>query len=50
LQALEEAMQKLEPGIEVYSYNKGNASMPASEELLSTITKECHAVVAAYGH
>ena len=50
LQALEEAMQKLEPGIEVYSYNKGNAYMPASEELLSTITRECHAVVAAYGH
>jgi len=50
LRALEEAMQKLEPGIEVHSYNKGNASVPANDELLDTITKECHAVVAAYGH
>ena len=50
LHALEEAMQELEPGIEVHSYNKGNASVPANDELLGTITNKCHAVVAAYGH
>ena len=50
LEALEEAMQALEPGVETRSYNKGNASVPADEELLGKITKECHAVVAAYGH
>ena len=50
LEALEEAMQSLEPGIEARSYNKGNASIPANSELLGQITDECHAVVAAYGH
>ena len=31
-------------------YNKGNASIAASPELLSSITSDCQAVVAAYGH
>jgi hypothetical protein len=50
LNALQETMQELEPGIEVHSYNKGNASVPANDELLGTMTHECDAVVAAYGH
>lgn len=50
LDALNEAMQALEPGIEVYSYNKGNASIPANDEILGDIEENCHAVVAAYGH
>ena len=50
LDALHEAMRDLEPGIEVRSYNKGNASVPASEELLGAIRDDCNAVVAAYGH
>jgi len=48
--ALEAAMQDLEPGIEVYSYNKGNASVAAGDELLEDIRGSCHAVIAAYGH
>lgn len=50
LNELEGVMQALEPGIEVHSYNKGNASVPANDELLGKIQSECHAVVAAYGH
>ena len=44
------ALSALEPGIEKEFYNKGNASIAASPELLSTITSDCEAVVAAYGH
>lgn len=50
LDALNEAMKELEPGIEVYSYNKGNASIPANDEILGDIEDNCNAVVAAYGH
>ena len=50
LNEIQKAMQALEPGIEVHSYNKGNASMPANEEMISKIKSECQAVVAAYGH
>jgi hypothetical protein len=50
LNEVQKAMQALEPGIEVHSYNKGNASMSANEEMISKIKSECQAVVAAYGH
>lgn len=47
---LEAAMQALEPGIEVHAYDKGNASIPANDEMLGQMQSECQAVVAAYGH
>ncbi len=50
LHELGSAMQRIEPGITVTSYNKGNASIPASEQLLTEVTGHCAAVVAAYGH
>ena len=50
LQQLDSAMRELEPGIGGFLYNKGNASIPASEELLAEIVGKCSAVVAAYGH
>ena len=50
LHELANAMQALEPGIEVFPYNKGNASVPASDALLSEINSQCAAAVAAYGH
>jgi hypothetical protein len=50
LHELADAMQALEPGIKVFSYNKGNASVPASEKLLTEVHKDCSAAVAAYGH
>ena len=34
LNELQNAMQELEPGIEARAYNKGNASVPASDQLL----------------
>ncbi len=50
LALIAEVLQAREPGIKVQMYNKGNASVPASDELLAEITDQCEAVVAAYGH
>lgn len=44
------ALQRLVPGIAVQLWNKGNASMLASQQHLDEIEAECTAVVAAYGH
>ena len=44
------ALQNLRPGITVQAYNKGNATVPANEQLLGEIGGECVGVVAAYGH
>ena len=38
------------PGAEVRSWNKGNASAPASDQLLDGIAGEVAVMVAAYGH
>lgn len=38
------------PGLDVRAYAKPNASVPAAADLLDGITKECKAVVTAYGH
>lgn len=38
------------PGVVIRSWNKGNASMPASDQLLDGIATEVAAVIAAYGH
>ena len=43
-------LQDREPGIKVERYNKGNASIPASEEILAEIAGKCQAVITAYGH
>lgn len=50
LDELGAALQKLRPGTSVHTYNKGNASIPANEQLLGEIGGECVGVVAAYGH
>ena len=50
LEALAQAMQSLEPGIEAFMYNKGNASIAAPAALLDEVRRDCAAVVAAYGH
>ena len=47
---LASAMREIEPGIEVFSYNKGNASIPANDEMLAEINQQCSAAIAAYGH
>jgi len=50
LSELATAMQAIEPSIEVLSYNKGNATVPANEDMLANISQHCSAAVAAYGH
>ncbi len=50
LDELGAALRKLRPGLTVHAYNKGNASIPANEQLLGEIGGECVGVVAAYGH
>ena len=37
-------------GIADRHWNKGNASIPASPEILGEIKSSCKAVIAAYGH
>jgi hypothetical protein len=50
LEELAAAMQAIEPAIQVFAYNKGNATVAANEEMLTEITSQCAAAVAAYGH
>ncbi len=50
LAALRQEMQKIVPGIQAHAYNKGNASIAASDEMLADLKGHCQAVVAAYGH
>lgn len=45
-----EAIHRRLPAAVLRSWNKGNASAPASDQLLDGIAAEVHAVVAAYGH
>ena len=50
LDYVEKSLHAALPDIKIKRYNKGNASVTAGEELLDGITKECHAVITAYGH
>jgi len=37
-------------GLSFRRYDKGNASVVVSDEMMADIKRECQAVVAAYGH
>jgi hypothetical protein len=50
LDAVETALRAELPNAEFRHYDKGNASIPAPEELLERIVSECEVVVSAYGH
>ncbi len=50
LARLAEAMAASVPGLRFEHFDKGNASVPANEELLGRIANRCQAAVAAYGH
>ena len=50
LDHLEQSLHAEMPGTQIKRYNKGNASVVAGDQLLEGITKECHAVITAYGH
>ena len=45
-----EAIQKRLPNITTKLWNKGNAGVPASEEMLKEIAQSCQVAIAAYGH
>ncbi len=45
-----EVMAEAVAGLGAEHFNKGNASVPASEEMLGQIANRCQAAVAAYGH
>ena len=38
------------PNVTTKLWNKGNAGVPASEEMLSEITASCQVAISAYGH
>jgi hypothetical protein len=38
------------PNVTTRLWNKGNAGVPASAEMLSEITANCQVAIAAYGH
>ena len=50
LNKIAEVIQADEPGITIKSYNKGNASIPANDDILGEIERDCQAVITAYGH
>ena len=49
LQKIEEVLAERLPNVEVVQLNKGNASIPAPEDLLEKVDG-CQAAIAAYGH
>ena len=50
LDQVEKALAEALPGAAFRRYDKGDASTPASDQLLDGIAAECRAVVTAYGH
>jgi len=50
LEHIEAALSEAFEGLTFKHYNKGNASVVVSEEMLAEIEAECQAVIAAYGH
>ena len=50
LKKLGEALEKRLPKITTKFWNKGNAGVPASEEILKEIAESCQVAIAAYGH
>jgi len=50
LDAIGEALRKRLPEVNILSWNKGNASIPAPEEMLAEIQSQCQVSIAAYGH
>ena len=50
LEAVEAALAERLPDALFRHYNKGNASIRVSEEMLAAIAAECGALIAAYGH
>ncbi len=50
LEHIANLIQVREPGVTFKYFNKGNASIPASPEILDEIVETCQGVITAYGH
>jgi len=50
LRLIGDAIKVRYPTVTLKFWNKGNASIPAPEDMLQEIRRSCDAVVAAYGH
>ena len=50
LDALSAVLRERFPKLEVRSFNKGNASIPAPQDMLNDIRSSCQVAIAAYGH
>jgi hypothetical protein len=50
LKHLGDALKKTFPAVEVRLWNKGNAAIPAPENMLDEIKAVCQVAIAAYGH
>ena len=50
LTAVGEALRKRLPKVSIKSWNKGNASIPAPQEMLDEMRSQCQVGIAAYGH
>ncbi|MEM7542802.1 MAG: hypothetical protein AAF384_14645 [Pseudomonadota bacterium] len=50
LDAVERALKDALPDAQFKRYEKNNASIPATDEVIDTIAQECDALLTAYGH
>lgn len=50
LDEVDAAISKALPAARINRYNKHNASVPASEDLMQEISDQCDVLLAAYGH
>lgn len=50
LEQLESALAPQLPQVRFKHYNKGDVSIVVTDEMLSSITSDCAALVCAYGH
>jgi hypothetical protein len=50
LHHVEAALSEAFEGITFKHFDKGNASVVVGPEMLGDIERECHALIAAYGH
>ena len=50
LKKVASALETHLPNVKTRLWNKGNAGVPASEEMLAEVTSTCEVAIAAYGH
>jgi hypothetical protein len=50
LNAIGDALRQRLPKVSIKSWNKGNASIPAPQDMLDEMRNQCQVGIAAYGH